>query len=233
MAGIRNKPGRAQRFRDEGWPFDCKGGCGRQVRPPHTPAAEFPNTVMAARNDGVCVMCDKYTRLDLRAPSAAPGSRNAAAEQESIDRARAWLDKYAADRRARGISPEGVVFEGEDAQHIERQRPLPESNQPQSLGVCSKGHPFTRRLNNGQRWCDECHKIKIAAATAKRQAKAAAKMSREPSPEAPLGRCRKLHPYTSVIGKKEPRLYCPKCKKRRATRNRRKQQQQEQYRRAA
>lgn len=204
---------------DGDWPKPCPGGCGRVMRAPHHRSNQFPGrtTRAAVNNTGICHTCAGLSRRFVPL-------RPAETEEAKLRRMRADLDALVADRRRRGVPPEGTPMPGEQPDYPDRQRALPvrddQYTDPEApLGYCGRGHPFTGRDSAGRRWCKVCNDAKNIRSKERMEQRTAAKRGiavaadRKPSPEAPHGRCMLGHPYTGVNGVKKKQKYCATCKK--------------------
>jgi hypothetical protein len=131
-----------------------------------------------------------------------------------LNRIRTELRYMIADRRRRGVPPEGIVLPGDEKMHISLQRQMPGEKPPPAprtrkleetadaeapLGRCQKGHPFTHRDPAGRRQCNTCK----ADLMAHRRRVAEARPVRD------LGTCRRGHAYTHT---NSGHKYCPICK---------------------
>jgi hypothetical protein len=135
-------------------------------------------------------------------------------EEVRLNRIRTELRYMIADRRRRGVPPEGIVLPGDEKMHISLQRQMPGEKPPPAprtrkleetadaeapLGRCQKGHPFTHRDPAGRRQCNTCK----ADLMAHRRRVAEARPVRD------LGTCRRGHAYTHT---NSGHKYCPICK---------------------
>lgn len=141
----------------ETWPKDCPGkGCTKRTRPPHTLSAKFPGTVPAVNHGGWCDACrrkanGKDAKVDTRSYTTDPAVK-AQREAELLE----WRRKFEADRRARGIPREGILFEGEkniEPKFVLEPQPKIEDREP---GTCRQGHPFDVVDAGGRRRCTIC-----------------------------------------------------------------------------
>jgi hypothetical protein len=104
-------------------------------------------------------------------------------EAELLD----WRRKFEADRRARGIPEEGILFKGETPS--EPQQPKMATVAYGGPGKCKYGHDYDTVDRTGRRRCTACMKRNGGSGGRPRKA---------PDPEdgtAPYGRCKKGHPY--------------------------------------
>ena len=205
----------------EGWPRPCPGGCGRLMREPHAKAGDYPDLVTraAVNSTGYCTLCaGRGGAHRSRTPKPTEG------EEAKLRRMRSEIESLVADRRRRGVPPEGVLMPGETPEIPKRQRPLPLKDSftdPDApLGYCGRGHPFDRFDSAGRRYCVTCNEFKNKRAREGTEKKLAAergqaltKNDRGPSPDAPHGRCMLGHPYKGTNGQKKKQRYCPTCKK--------------------
>lgn len=198
------------------WPQPCLGNCGRLLRPPKTKSADFPNHKTAASQRVVepwCQHCRALAtgkKLGHRKEPVSP-----AEEEARIERIRQDLQWMIADRRRRGVPPEGIVMPGDDKMHLDLQRRMPgdkQAPQPRTrpleetadkdapLGYCRRGHPFDGKDPVGRRTCGTCAQWRLENNRRKKQAAPKSK-----------GHCRRGHPYTHVA-KDGKHKYCPQCK---------------------
>lgn len=202
------------------WPQPCQGNCGRLLRPPHAKAEEYPNLRTAASQRVSEPWCQVCT-AKLKGRTKGGHRRDAAfveTEEARLERIRTELAAMVADRRRRGIAPEGTVLPGDEKMHMALQRRMPGERPPAQprtrkldetvapgapLGLCQRGHPFTGVDPAGRRKCEECNAIRLEQ-NAKRRLERDASIT-------PHGNmtCRQGHPYTHVTGN---RKYCPTCK---------------------
>lgn len=205
------------------WPQPCNGGCGRLLRPPKAKAKDYPNRRTCASQrvlEPWCQVCTGKIKGKKGGHHKEPVTPLSEAEEERrIEAIRADLRRMVADRRRRGIPPEGVVLPGDQKMHVRLQRALPgEKLKPARrtpklaetqaedapMGRCSRGHPFTDLDPVGRRRCETCAAIRLAE-NAKRR------IEREGGVVPAFGSktCRRGHEYTHVSGN---RKYCPTCK---------------------
>jgi hypothetical protein len=190
------------------------GNCGRLLRPPHARAHEYPNVKTAASqrvSEPWCQVCTGALKGRKRGHHTEVPVES---EEMRLKRIRIELQSMIADRRRRGVPPEGIVMPGDDKMHIQLQRRMPGDKVPPRprtpkleetvdqdapLGRCQKGHPFTHRDPAGRRVCATCkdalmqHRRRVA----------------EARPVRDLGTCRRGHPFTHSNGGHK---YCPTCK---------------------
>lgn len=186
------------------WPKSCPGGCGNLSRPTHSRKDQFPGTVPSVNNEG---WCDKCRRLALGKPARhlqnTGTSRAYVTDPKVRERREAelmeWRRRFEADRRARGIPEEGILFEGEVA--VVAQQPSWATLVIDKPGKCKNGHDYDFVDDTGRRRCLTCMRANGQKAGEKR------KLARmEPQDDAPHGRCKNGHPYVMYAdGKKNCR----------------------------
>lgn len=197
-------------YEELGWPKACI--CGRTTRPAHTKAADWPGTVAAENQDGECPRCALGTRyLDRSRGNGRVKSekvrRTPEEEQAMIRQARADLEAMWADRRRRGVDPDGVFFEGEKPIHhtpasfndgsVDRPKVARE------MGLCPNGHEYTHRDSLGHRRCATCLEENGKALARRRQAKL------EAGEIARTETCPKGHPWERKAGRSS--VHCRVC----------------------
>jgi hypothetical protein len=147
--------------------------CGAPMRPARTSGEDHPDTV-AMQSKVECSHCYHVRRVN------------------QIDRfdpipAQRWIEAYVADRRRRGINPEGEVLEGEAGDKNGRAG--------HRRAACKRGHPMEGENvwvdGRGIRSCLTCKKARQAAALAKYRAE------HQTPRDDPAKTCRKGHPYTA------------------------------------
>jgi len=197
------------------WPQPCMGNCGRLLRPPHSRAHEYPNIKTAASqrvSEPWCQVCTGALKGRKGGHRAAPSAMET--EEVRLARIRTELHYMIADRRRRGVPPEGIILPGDEKIHVHLQRQMPGEKPPPAprtrkleetadedapLGRCQKGHPFTHRDPAGRRSCATCkadlmaHRRRVQEAKPKRMGET----------------CRRGHSYTHMSA---GRKYCPMCK---------------------
>ena len=193
-----------------GWPKTCI--CGRATRPAHTKAADWPGTIASENQDGECPKCALGARYTDRSKGngrvlRAKILRTPEEEAQMIKQARADLEALWADRRRRGIDPDGVFFEGEKPIHhtpasfndgtVDRPKVARE------MGLCPNGHEYTHRDSLGHRRCATCLSDNGKALAVRRQAKL------EAGEIARTENCPKGHPRERTPGKS--RVHCRVC----------------------
>lgn len=150
--------------------------CGKAVRPPSALAADFPGTIRAGDVSGLCGTCKYKTgRRRVR-------DKNLSAEEleERLERAKQVYADLVANRRARGIDPEGIQMPGEKpgcmTQADIRERGDAERNKGMFSKLtgrrndeCIRGHQMLWMPSSNRMRCYECERI---AAFEKRQARA-------------------------------------------------------------
>lgn len=165
------------RKRWEEWPKVCPGDCGRKTRPWHSSIAQFPGTVGAVNNTGICDPCKR--KASGRPPRKQPTEqvtelairRSELAVEEGIR----WRQRFEADRRRRGVPEDGYLMPGEKPAIIGKDRddiprppkpkgkpgrkiiepPKPARPQDAPHGVCDKGHALTLD-GRGAKRCKPC-----------------------------------------------------------------------------
>lgn len=204
----------------EDWPQPCHGGCGRLLRPPKYKAADFPNHKTACSQrvlDPWCQQC--LARQKGKEPGHRKEPLTEAEEEARIERIRQDLLVMIADRRRRGVPPEGVVMPGDEKIHLDLQRRMPgeqpapkprtprleETATPEApLGHCRRGHPFDGKDPVGRRTCSTCAEWRLENNRRRRVERDADQVAKRGK-----GHCRRGHPFTHVSG---DRKYCPTCK---------------------
>lgn len=204
------------------WPQPCLGNCGRLLRPPKTTAADYPGQVTACSQRVLEPWCQQCrARAKGKDLSHNKGPLTPAEEEARLERIRGDLRVMVADRRRRGIPPEGIVLPGDDKMHLRLQRLMPgEKAAPEPrtlplsatadaeapLGLCRRGHAFDGHDTSGRRTCSTCAELRLEANAERRQGRRG------------KDTCRRGHPFTSE-SKDGKRKYCPKCKKMNRMRN--------------
>jgi hypothetical protein len=182
--------------------FESCRHCGRPTRKPTESAKDRPGTVKASSSSGeVCITCVKNP--DHVGRWLDP-SLDKAEKEARIAQARRDLEAMWADRRARGVDPDGLFFEGEK---VIRHTPATfdehdKATDGEGMGTCPKGHPYTHRDSKGYRRCATC--------LAENGRKAGERLN------APGGKARPFKstercPRGHVWVRRNGRVHCPPC----------------------
>lgn len=137
--------------------------CRRNIRAPYETVDEKPNTIRAADLTGICVTCKRGGANAGRALSIKLSPEQQA---ERDRRTKEELEAFIADRRRRGVNPEGVRFPGD---------PPPIKSAEEIAGTethCAKGHEYqTPYVPGRKRMCDICRKAREARRAQQRRAR--------------------------------------------------------------
>ena len=208
-----------EEYEAEGWP-KIDPVCGRRTRPAHTKSADWPGTVAAENRDGECPKCALGARYTQRSKGngrvkSVQVHRTPEQEEAMIRQARADLEALWADRRRRGVDPDGVFFEGEKPIHhtpatLGRQGGMTPLSPEENLGKCPNDHLYTHRDSLGHRRCATCLAGNGKQLAARRKLALAAASADEAAgwTKRRVGFCPQGHPYKRD---KRGKVHCRPC----------------------
>ena len=183
----------------DNWPKKCPGTCGRMTRPWNGLIAQFPDTVVSVNKKGYCDPC-RRAAAGVPARKVVEKPRKAASEALTAERVEAlerWRLRYEAERRRRGIPPEGTVPDDHEAAFDPPEVPNPGPDY--GLGMDSAGHFYDGVDSKGRRMCSVCKSFNGAK-------------GHNVAKTAPVeGKCRYGHQLTQYS---DGKLYCRICRNR-------------------